>query len=66
MPIIDTCIRLAQRDICAIRWTAHILEEADRNLIANRDDEDKIRRRCGAPQFAQQSAAITAVTDPPR
>lgn len=28
-----------------MRWTATILEEAQRNLIADRGDEDRIRRR---------------------
>jgi hypothetical protein len=28
-----------------VRWTREILEEAQRNLIANRGDEDRIRRR---------------------
>jgi hypothetical protein len=43
--LLDYSIRLAQRDLCAVRWTAAILEEAQRNLIANRGDEDRIRRR---------------------
>ncbi len=43
--MLDLSIRLAQRDLCAVRWTAAILEEAQRNLIAARDDEDRVRRR---------------------
>lgn len=43
--MLDSAIRLARRDLCAIRWTVEILEEAQRNLIANRGDEDRIRRR---------------------
>ena len=46
--ILDTTIRIAQRDLCAIRWTAQILEEAQRNLIANRGDEERIRSRFSA------------------
>jgi hypothetical protein len=31
--------------VCAVRWTEAILDEAQRNLIAKRRDEDRIRRR---------------------
>jgi predicted nucleic acid-binding protein len=48
MPLLDSSIRLAQRDLCAVRWTAAILEEAQRNLIRHRDDEERIRRRFSA------------------
>ena len=45
IPLLDSSIRLAQRDVCAVRWTVEILEEAQRNLIAKRGDEAQIRHR---------------------
>jgi hypothetical protein len=45
IPLLDSFIRLAQRDLCAVRWTAAILEEAQRTLIRHRGDEARIRQR---------------------
>ena len=46
MPLCDTALRLAQKDVYAIRWTQQILEEAERNLIdSRRFDPEKIKRR---------------------
>lgn len=48
VPLLDTCIRMAHKDLCAIRWTAEILNEAQRNLVKRRKDKDRIRLRFAA------------------
>lgn len=46
MPLCDTALRLAQRELYTPRWSAHILEEARRNLIADgRCTEEQAQRR---------------------
>jgi predicted nucleic acid-binding protein len=61
--LLDCSIRLAQRNLCAVRWTAAILEEAQRNLIANRGDEDRIRRRFTALREHFEDWEITGYED---
>jgi len=46
-----------------VRWTAAILEEAQRNLIANRGDEDRIRRRFIALREHFEDWEITGYED---
>ncbi len=46
-----------------MRWTAAILDEAQRNLIANRGDEDRIRRRFKAMREHFEDWEITGYED---
>lgn len=46
MPICDTALRLAERDLYAPRWTEAIIEEAQRNLIGSgKYDPARIQKR---------------------
>jgi hypothetical protein len=46
MPICDTALRFAQRDLYAPRWSDAIIEEAQRNLIdSGKWNPERIRRR---------------------
>lgn len=45
MPICDTALRFAQKDLYAPRWSAAIIEEAQRNLIQSGKDPATIQKR---------------------
>jgi hypothetical protein len=46
MPVCDTALRFAQRDLYAARWSEAIIEEAQRSLMASgKWDPEKISKR---------------------